>query len=73
MEVARRADKHTQSREESWRGRGGQPNTLRAGRSGGGSNEGSEIHSEPGGVIEGARRAAKRTQSREELLRVTSL
>ena len=66
MEVARRADKHTQSREESWRGRGGQPNTLRAGRSGGGSQEGSEIHSEPGGVVEEARRTAKRTKSPEE-------
>ena len=66
MEVARRADKHTQSREESWSGRGGQPNTLRAGRSGGGSQEGSEIHSETGGVVEEARRTAKRTKSPEE-------
>ena len=36
VEGARRAAKHTQSREESRRGPGGQPNTLRAGRSGGG-------------------------------------
>ena len=42
MEVARRAAKHTQSREEWWRGPGGQPNTLRAGRSGGGGQEGSQ-------------------------------
>ena len=43
-----------------------QPNTLRPGRSDGGGLEGSQTHSEPGGVVEGARRAAKRTQSREE-------
>ena len=28
--------------------------------------EGSQTHSEPGGVVEGARREAKRTQSQEE-------
>ena len=69
MEGARRAAKHTQSWEEWWRGPGGQPNTLRAGRSGGGGQEGSQTHSEPGGVVEGARRAAKHTQSREEWLK----
>ena len=31
-----------------------------------GVEEGSQTHSEPGGVVEGARRAAKYTQSREE-------
>ena len=36
MEGARRIAKRTQSREECWRGPGGQPNTLRAGRGGGG-------------------------------------
>ena len=36
VEGARRVAKHTQSREEWWRGPGGQPNALRAGRSGGG-------------------------------------
>ena len=66
MEGARRAAKHTQSREESRRGPGGQPNTLRAGRSGGGRQEGSQTHSEPGGVVEGFRRAAKHTHNREE-------
>ena len=66
MEGARRAAKRTQSREEWWRGPGGQPNALRAGRSGGGGQEGSQTHSVPGGVVEGARRAAKHTQSREE-------
>ena len=66
MEGGRRAAKHTQSRKEWWRGPGGQPNALRAERSGGGGQEGSQTHSEPGGVVEGARRAAKRTQSREE-------
>ena len=65
-----------------WRGPGGQPNalraeqpnTLRAGRSCGGGQEGSQTHSElssqthsePGGVVEGARRAVKRTESRKE-------
>ena len=66
MEGAKRAAKHTQSLEELWRGPEGQPNALRAGRSGGGGKEGSQTHSESGGVVEGARRAAKRTQSREE-------
>ena len=66
MEGARRAAKHTHSVEEWWRGPGGQPVPLSAGRSGGGGQEGSQTHSEPGGVVEGARRAAKRTQSREE-------
>ena len=66
MEGARRVAKHTQSREEWWRGLGGQPNALIAGRSGGGGQEGSQTHSVPGGVVEGARRAAKHTQSREE-------
>ena len=66
VEGARRASKHTQSREEWWRGPGGQPNAIRAGRSGGGSQEGSQTHSESGGVVVGDRRAAKRTQSREE-------
>ena len=50
---------------------GGQPNALRARRSCGGGQEGSQTHSElssqthsePGGVVEGARRAAKRTQN----------
>ena len=51
---ARRAAKHTQSREEWWSGPGGQPNTLRAGRSGGGGQEVSQTYSEPGGVVEGA-------------------
>ena len=60
------AAKRTQSPEELWRGPGGQPNTLRAGRSGLVGQEGSQTHSEPGGVVEGASRAAKRTQSREE-------
>ena len=73
VEGARRAAKCTQSREEWWRGPGGQPNALRAGRSGGGGQEGIQTHSESGGVVEGARRAAKRTQSREEWWRVTSL
>ena len=66
MEGARRAAKRTQSLEEWWRGPGGQPNTLRAGRSGGGGREDSQTHSEPGGVVEGAERAAKPTLSREE-------
>ena len=68
MEGARRAAKHTQSQNDWWRGPGGQPNALRAGRSGRGGQEVSQTHSEPGGVVEGARRAAKRTQSREEWL-----
>ena len=66
MEGDRMAAKYTHSREEWWRGPGGQPNTVRAGRSGGGGQEGSQTHSESGGVVEGARRAAKRTQSQEE-------
>ena len=36
VEGTRRAAKHTQSQERWWRREGGQPNTLRAGRSGGG-------------------------------------
>ena len=82
MEGARRTAKRNQSGDEWWRGPGEQrntlragkswqTNTLRAGRSGGGGQEGSQTHSEPGGVVEGARRAAKRTQSREEWWRVT--
>ena len=70
VEGARRAVKHTQSRKEWWWGPGGQPNSL---RSGGGGQEGSQMHSEPGGVVEGAMRAAKRTHSREEWWRVKSL
>ena len=66
MEGAGRAAKHTKSREEWWRGPGGQPNTLRAGRSCGGGQEGSQTHSELRGVVEGARRAAKHTQRGEE-------
>ena len=66
MEGARRAAKRTQSRDEWWRGLRGQPNTLRAGKSGRGCQEGSQTHSEPGGVVEGARRTAKQTQSTEE-------
>ena len=66
VEGARRAAKRTQSREKWWRGPGGQPNALIAGRSGGGGQEGSPTHSVPGGVVEGARRAAKHTQSLEE-------
>ena len=54
VEGARRAAERTQSREEWWRGPGGQPNALRAGRSGGGSQEDSETHSELGGVVEGS-------------------
>ena len=54
MEVAWRAAKLTQSREEWWRGPGGQLNALRAERSGGGDQEGSQTHSDPGGVVEGA-------------------
>ena len=53
VEGARRTAKRTQSREEWCRGPGGQPNALRAGRSGGGGQEGSQTHSEPGGVVEG--------------------
>ena len=48
MEGGGRAAKHTQSREEWWRGVGGQPSTLRAEKSGGGRREGSQAHSEPG-------------------------
>ena len=73
VEGASRVAKHTQSREEWWRGAGGQPNAFSAGRSGRGGQEGSQTHSEPGGVVEGARRVAKCTQSREEWWRVTSL
>ena len=65
MEGARRAAKPTHSGEEWWRGPGGQPDALSAGRSGRGGQEGSQTHSEPGGVVEVARRAAKCTQSRE--------
>ena len=43
-----------------------QPNTLRAGRSGGGGREGSQTLSEHGGVVEWARRAAKHTENQEE-------
>ena len=53
MEGVRRAAKRTQSREEWWREPGGQPNTLRAGSSGGGGQELSQMHSESGGVVEG--------------------
>ena len=53
VEETRRADKHNQSREEWRSGPGGQPNVLRAGRSGGGGQEGSQTHSELGGVVEG--------------------
>ena len=66
MEGAGRVAKHTQTREEWWMGPGGQPYALRAGRSGGGGQDGGQTHSEQGGVVEGARRAAKRTQNREE-------
>ena len=66
MEGAKRAAKHNQIWEEWWRGPGGQSYALRAGRSGGGGQEGHQTKSEPGGVVEGARRAAKHTQSREE-------
>ena len=49
-----------------WRGAEGQPSTLRAGGSGGGEQEGSQAHSEPGGVLEGGGRAANHPQSWEE-------
>ena len=65
VEGGGRASKHTQSQEEWWRGPGGQPNTLRAGRSDGGGREGSQTHSEQRGVLNGARRAAKHTQRRQ--------
>ena len=65
MEGARSAAKRTQSREECRRA-GLQPNILRAGGKGGGEREGSQAHSEPGGVVEGGGRAVKHTQSREE-------
>ena len=42
---AGRVAKHTQSREEWWRGDGGVPSTLRAGRSVGWSQEGSQTQS----------------------------
>ena len=41
------------SREEWWRGPEGQPNAVRAERSCGGGQEGSQTHSEPEGVVEG--------------------
>ena len=63
VEGSGRAAKHTQSREEWWRGAGGHPSTLRAGRSGGGGREGIQAHSEPVGVVEGSGRASKHTQS----------
>ena len=66
MEGGWRGAKHSQSREECWLGPGGQPNAIIAGRSGGAGQEGSQMHSEPGGVVEMGRRAAKHTQSREE-------
>ena len=80
LEVCRRAAKHTQTRGEWWRGAGGQPSTIRAGRCGGGGQpstlragrsdgggqEGSQAHSVPGGVVVGGGRASKHTQSREE-------
>ena len=44
MEGSRRAAKHTQSWEEWWQ-------AFRAGRSDGGGQEGSQTHSEPGGVV----------------------
>ena len=69
VEGASRAAKRTQSLQELWRGPGGQPNALRAGRSGEGGNELSQTHLDPGGVVEGARRAAKHTQSQEECRR----
>ena len=53
VEGARRAAKCTQSREEWLTGPEGQPNALRAGRSGGGGQEGSQTHSERVGVVEG--------------------
>ena len=46
-----RAAKHTQCWGEWWMGLGGQTNTLRARKSGGGEREGSQTHSEPGGVV----------------------
>ena len=73
MEGARRSAKRTQRHEEWCRWPGGRPNALRARRCSGGGQEGSQTHSEPGGVVEWARRVAKRTQSREEWWRVTSL
>ena len=66
MEGGERVAKHTQSRKEWWRGAGRQPSTLRAGKSGGGGREGSQAHSEPGGVVEGGGRADKHTKSREK-------
>ena len=58
---------HTQSREEWWRAaRRAAKRTQSPGGVVEGGKEGSQTHSEPGGVVEGARRAAKRTQSREE-------
>ena len=59
MEGARRAARPTQCWEEWWRGPGGQPNTLRAGRSGRGGEKGSQTHSEPGGAVEGAQEGSQ--------------
>ena len=56
MEGGGRSSKHTKSREEWWRGAGGHPSTLRAGRSGGGWLEGCQAPSEPGGVVVGGGR-----------------
>ena len=68
-EGARRAAKHTQSREEWWRGAGGQPNTLRAGRSGGGGREGSQSTLRAGRSGGGSRRAAKHAlRAREDVV-----
>ena len=53
VEGSGRVAKHTESRGEWWREPGGQPKALRAGRSGGGGQEGSQTHSEPGRVVEG--------------------
>ena len=47
MEGAGSAAKHTHNWEEWLRGPGGQRNALRAGRSSGGGQEGSQTHSEP--------------------------
>ena len=69
MEGGGRSSKHTQSGEEWWRGAGGHPSTLRAGRSGGGGLEGCQALLEPEGVVVGAGRAAKNTHSQEELWR----
>ena len=49
-------------------GGGGQEGSQTHSEPGGvvGGQEGSQTHSEPGGVVEGSRKSAKRTQSREE-------